>query len=243
MKTSVFVSLMCGMLAAAGCAPRGYETVEERQTRGMMRGMTEEQQELNRLVSDAADVYQRFLAKKRGDLPLNRLENERACVAVVPNFTTTALGVGVAGGRGIVSCKRMGANSPWSAPAFFTISTTSLGAQLGRQSSEVVTYVIGDNAGESFARGDTFKLGSELDATAGRMGGDIAVSGRQGRVYAMNKQGAFLGLSLSGSSITPDAEANARYYGREASPQAILFENAVSATPEGSRFTSLLAQG
>ena len=57
--------------------------------------------------------------------------------------------------------------------------------------------------------------------------------------YARAK-GLFAGMSLSGSSLDPDGDANQRLYGKAVSAREIVTGNAVKATPGGQSLVSLL---
>lgn len=244
MRKPVALLLAIAVSTVVGCTSRKveYAPAVSYEPHAMMRGEPAAP-DLTQTMNDAANAYQSFLDKRANAVPVSRLQNDAACVAVVPTFTSTALVVGTSGGRGVVTCKAAGAGSPWSAPSFFSIRNTSLGAQLGRETSSLITYAIGNDAVSRFTRGDTFTLGTDIGATAGGVSGDLALSTRGGvQSYVVDRSGAFVGASLSGSSITPDTGADERYYGTGMTPGQILTRAAVEEpmTPAALRFISLL---
>ena len=70
--------------------------------------------------------------------------------------------------------------------------------------------------------------------TAGAVGGgsDILSYGRA--------KGLFAGMSLNGSSMSPDSDANERLYGKQLSAREIVVGNAAKPTPGGQTLVSLL---
>ena len=53
-------------------------------------------------------------------------------------------------------------------------------------------------------------------------------------------KGLFAGVSLNGTSLDPDEDANQRLYGKAVSAREIVTGNAIKATPGGQSVVSLL---
>ncbi len=53
-------------------------------------------------------------------------------------------------------------------------------------------------------------------------------------------RGVFVGISLEGSTLRPDKDANHRLYGKEASAQTIVLESKVDAPPAGAKLVGRL---
>jgi len=53
-------------------------------------------------------------------------------------------------------------------------------------------------------------------------------------------RGVFAGISLEGSTLRPDKDANHRLYGKEASAQKIVLESKVDAPPAGAKLVGRL---
>jgi lipid-binding SYLF domain-containing protein len=53
-------------------------------------------------------------------------------------------------------------------------------------------------------------------------------------------RGVFAGISLSGSTVRPDNDANERVYGKKISARAIVLENAVKPTADADELLNVL---
>jgi len=174
------------------------------------------------------------------DVPADVLAKAN-CVIVLPSVKKFAFGVGGTGGRGPMVC-RGGKNfsGPWSAPAMFTIGGASAGFQVGGSSTDFVLLVMSPTAVDKVTAGKT-KVGNDMTAAAGPSGSTSAgaVGGADILSYGRAK-GLFAGVSLNGSSLEPDSDANKRLYGKAVSANDILRANAVQVTPAGQSLVSLL---
>ena len=188
-------------------------------------------------LNNATSVLRAMVSSK--DVPADVLA-KADCVIVLPSVKKFAIGFGGTGGRGPMTC-RGGKNfsGRWSAPAMFTIGGASAGFQVGGTSTDFVLVVMAPSAMDKILTGKA-KVGSDMTAAAGpgatstgSIGGaDILTYGRA--------KGLFAGMSLSGSSLDPDSDANARLYGKAVSARDIVVGNAVKATPGGQSLATLL---
>jgi SH3 domain-containing YSC84-like protein 1 len=85
------------------------------------------------------------------------------------------------------------------------------------------------------------KVGSDMTAAAGPTGATSAgsVGGADILTYGRTK-GIFAGVSLSGATLEPADDANARLYGKTAAAHDIVLNNAVKTTAGGQSLVSLL---
>jgi SH3 domain-containing YSC84-like protein 1 len=186
-------------------------------------------------ISNGTSVLTAMLSGK--DVPADTLA-KADCVLVVPNYKKGGLVLGIAGGRGPMSC-RTGSNfeGKWSAPAMYTTSSISGGLQAGGSSSDFVILLMNKKAVDAFMQQKS-KLGRDASvaagpgATAGSVGGDVLTYART--------SGVFAGLSLGGATFEPDSKANERLYDKPVSASQILLENAVQPTPAGQGYIDLL---
>ena len=186
-------------------------------------------------ISNGTSVLTAMLSAK--DVPADTVAKAN-CLVVIPNYKKGGLVIGVAGGRGPMSC-RTGADfsGKWSAPAMYTVSDVSAGLQIGGTSSDFVLLLMDKKAVDAFMQQKT-KLGRDASvaagpgATAKSVGGDVLTYART--------SGVFAGLSLGGATLEPDNKANERLYDKPVSASQILLENAVQPTPAGQAFDSLL---
>jgi len=163
------------------------------------------------------------------------------CIVVLPSVKKAAFLVGGSGGRGPMSC-RGGKNfsGKWSAPAMYTIGGASYGLQIGGSSTDFVLLVMASTAVDKVLNGKV-KVGSDMTAAAGPSGATTAgaVGGADILSYGRAK-GLFAGMSLNGSSMSPDSDANERLYGKAISAREIVIGNAAKPTPGGQSLVSLL---
>jgi len=122
----------------------------------------------------------------------------------------------------------------------FTIGGASAGFQLGGSSTDFVLLVMSPTAVDKVTAGKT-KVGNDMTAAAGPSGATSAgaVGGADILSYGRAK-GLFAGVSLNGSSLEPDSDANKRLYGKAVSANDILRANAVQVTTAGQSLVSLL---
>ena len=156
------------------------------------------------------------------------------CVAVVPSMVKGGFIVGGQHGRGVATCRLP--NRQWSAPAFFTISGGSFGAQIGVEDVQLVMVVMNDE-GMKHMLEDKFKIGANASAAGGPVGRHASANtdwklDTQILTYSRAK-GAFAGVDLGGSWIERDKDTTAAYYGRDIGNRE-LFDGRVSA-PESAR--------
>jgi lipid-binding SYLF domain-containing protein len=148
------------------------------------------------------------------------------CVIVFPSVKKFALGIGGSYGRGAISC-RGGEQfeGPWGAPAMFALEGASIGFQLGGQSTDFVLLVMNHGGAESVLTSKV-KIGADASAAAGPKGRAAGASTdivmRAEILTYSRARGLFAGVSLEGSTLRSDGDANERVYGRELSAREIV---------------------
>ena len=107
------------------------------------------------------------------------------------------------------------ANGP--TPAFLSITGGSFGAQIGAEQIDLVLVVLNRDGVEKLLKNE-FKIGGDASVAAGPVGrGTEASTDIQltAEILSYSRaRGLFAGVSLEGSSIREDEDANQRYYGR-----------------------------
>src|ERR1700678_1119978 len=150
------------------------------------------------------------------DIPQDLLD-KADCVVVFPTVLKAAFVVGASYGRGAMTC-RMGPNfnGPWGAPSMMALEGGSIGFQIGGQATDFVLLVMNDR-GANGILASKVKLGGDASVAAGPVGRDASaetdVSLRAEILSYSRARGVFAGVSLEGSTIRPDNDANARIYG------------------------------
>ena len=135
-------------------------------------------------------------------------------VAIFPAVTKAGLGI-----EGVVFLRQ--SNGRWTGPAFMGISGASIGFQIGVQSVGLVLVITNEQGLRAFTGGNSFKLGADVAIAAGPVGRDTSAA-TDGRAkasiysYSMSK-GLFAGISIDGSVINQNRDANKAYWGRDIS--------------------------
>jgi SH3 domain-containing YSC84-like protein 1 len=178
------------------------------------------------------------------NIPQELLEKAE-CVIVIPSMTKLALGVGGSYGRGAMVC-RTGATftGAWGAPAMYSLEGGSFGLQLGGESTDVVLLVM-NNRGVKALLNSKVKLGANLSASAGPKGRNAEAatdSSLRAEILSYSRsRGLFAGVSLEGTSLRPDNDANAQVYGRKMTAKTIIAGNRrVSVPDSGQHFVDVL---
>jgi lipid-binding SYLF domain-containing protein len=151
------------------------------------------------------------------------LANKAVCAVVVPGLKKGGFIVGAKYGRGFASCRN--ANGGWTAPAGMRIEGGSFGLQIGGAASDVVILVMNKSGMEKLLK-SKFTLGGDATAAAGPVGREAdaqtdALMHAEMLTWAKSK-GVFGGISLDGSTMRPDDEANKELYGASATNPEIL---------------------
>jgi lipid-binding SYLF domain-containing protein len=179
------------------------------------------------------------------DIPQDLLDNAE-CVVVYPSVLKAAFVLGGSYGRGAMSC-RTGEHftGPWSAPTMMALEGGSVGFQIGGQATDFVLLVMNGRGAHAILKSKV-KLGADASAAAGPKGRNASaetdVTMRAEILTYSRARGLFAGISLAGSSVRPDHDANARVYGRKIEAEAIVFNGAVAVPPAAQKFIATLNQ-
>ena len=171
------------------------------------------------------------------DIPQDLLDRAD-CVIVIPSVKKAAFIVGASYGRGAMSC-RTGEHwdGAWSAPSMMALEGGSFGLQAGGQSTDFVILVM-NRRGASSLLSSKVKIGADASAAAGPKGrnaqADTDIYMRAEMLTYSRAQGLFAGVSLEGSTLRPDTDANERLYGRKINPKDIVRGGTV-AVPEAAK--------
>lgn len=166
------------------------------------------------------------------------------CAIVFPSVKKVAIGIGGSYGRGAISCRGgKEFTGPWSAPAMFAVEGGSIGFQLGGQATDYLLLVMNPRGAESVL-GSKVKLGADASAAAGPKGRTAAAATdivMKAEILSYSRaRGLFAGISLEGSTLRSDGDANKNLYGRELTAQQIIRQGAVKTTPAGKALVDLL---
>ena len=161
------------------------------------------------------------------------------CVLILPDVKKFGFGIGGHGGRGPLLC-RSGANfkGKWSAPAMYSVGGASIGLQAGGSSTDFVLLLMNEKVVNQILNGKT-KMGTDATAAAGP--GATAASASDADILTYGRaEGLFAGVSLGGSSLEPDNDANHRLYSKTVTATDIVRGNDVKPTADGKALVTML---
>src|SRR5579864_6286672 len=177
------------------------------------------------------------------DIPQDVLD-KADCVVVLPSVLKFAIGIGGSYGRGVMTCRGgKDFKGPWGAPTMMALEGGSLGLQLGGQATDFVLLLMSPRSAESILTSKV-KLGGDVSAAAGPVGRNASaetdVTLRAEILSYSRARGLFAGISLAGSTLRADNDANKNLYGKETSAKAIVFNHAVPVPPSAKTLLATL---
>lgn len=181
-------------------------------------------------LRDAVTVFGEIMKAEDNAIP-NAILSKAEGIAIFPGTIKAGFIFGGLRGRGVLSARSGGG---WSPPAFLTLTGGSFGLQIGGQAADVI-LVINDRRGlENLVR-NQFTLGADASVAAGPVGRDAkAATDLQLRAQILSysrARGLFAGLTINGSTVRGDRDANERFYGRRLETKQIVLERAAG-SPE-----------
>lgn len=181
-------------------------------------------------VRDATTVFGEIMGAEDKAIP-SAILGKAEGIAIFPDTVRAGFIVGGTRGRGILSVRSA---TGWSAPAFMTLTGGSFGLQIGGQAADII-LVINDRRGlENLVR-NQFKIGADASVAAGPVGRDAqAATDIQLRAQILSysrARGLFAGVTINGSTIRQDVDANERFYGQRLETKQIVFDGAAG-SPE-----------
>ncbi len=175
-------------------------------------------------VVGAAVVLKEVAEIPEKGIPTDLL-NKSICVAVIPSLKKGGFIFGAAYGKGVISCRTDNGDGPWSAPSMLTIQGGSFGLQIGAQAVDLVLVIMNLSGLESLLD-SKFTLGGDASVAAGPVGRDAAAqtdAWLSAKILAYSRsRGLFGGITVRGSTVRPDRDANQVLYGKEVSPKDLL---------------------
>jgi len=220
---SISASITVGLLLLAFSTPADKEKDEDR-------------------VKDAGRVFTEIL-NAPDSIPQGVLD-KADCVVIFPSVLKAAFIVGGSYGRGVMTC-RTGPNfsGPWGAPSMMALEGGSFGFQIGGEATDFVLLVMNDQ-GANGILSSKVKLGGDASVAAGPVGrtasAETDASMRAEILSYSRARGAFAGVSLEGSTIRPDTDANRKIYGEKLSARDIVLRHETTAPPEAQQLLATL---
>jgi lipid-binding SYLF domain-containing protein len=165
------------------------------------------------LDTDTAALSE-LMANPAESIPRDLLRSAK-CVTSL-HIVKAGLVWGLRGGSGVVSCRTQ--SGEWSNPVFIELGAASWGFQIGVEVVDLTLVFTNHDARESFEKGN-FTLGAAGGLTAGPMGRELSAGTNyklEDVIYSYSRtRGLYVGISLEGSVLRPDAESNRALYGSQ----------------------------
>jgi lipid-binding SYLF domain-containing protein len=174
-------------------------------------------------VRDATTIFGEIMAAEDKAIP-NAILSKATGIAIFPSTIKAGLVFGGIRGRGVLSGR--GANG-WSSPAFLTLTGGTFGLQIGGESADIILVINGDRGLQNLVS-NQFKIGTDAAIAAGPVGRDAqAATDIQLRAQILSysrARGLFAGVTINGSTIRQDVDANERFYGKRLTTKQIVFD-------------------
>lgn len=174
-------------------------------------------------LREAAKILDETMNVPEKAIPSAILEKAEA-VAVCPSVIKAGLGIGGQHGRCVLSARNREAGA-WSQPAFLSLTGGSFGAQIGAQAVDLILVVMNRRGLENLLKNE-FKIGADASVAAGPVGrGAEAATDITFRAEILSysrARGLFAGVTLNGSVIQEDEDANKQFYGRPVSNRDLI---------------------
>jgi lipid-binding SYLF domain-containing protein len=166
-------------------------------------------------VNDAIEVVEEMIEIPEEGIP-EALLSKAYGIAIIPKVIKAAWVVGGRFGKGVLLVR--GERGQWGNPCFIRIAGGSVGWQIGIQSADIILVFKRKKSIESITEGK-ITLGADAAVAAGPVGRRAEVSTDielEAEIYSYSKsRGLFAVVSIEGSAIQIDEDANADFYDRE----------------------------
>lgn len=199
-----------GLLAALALPAYGQKKEEER-------------------VENAGKVMQEIL-NAPDSIPQSVLD-KADCVVVLPSVLKAAFIVGGSYGRGVMTCRGgKDFQGKWGAPTMMALEGGSAGLQIGGQATDFVLLMMNSRSAAGVLASKV-KLGGDASAAAGPVGrtasAETDATMRAEILSYSRARGAFAGVSLTGSTLRADNDANENLYGKKLEAKEIVLAGAI----------------
>jgi lipid-binding SYLF domain-containing protein len=200
------------------------------------------QQKEEERVENAGKVMQEIL-NAPDSIPQSVLD-KADCEVVLPSVVKFAIGIGGSYGRGVMTCRGgKDFQGKWGAPTMMALEGGSVGLQLGGEATDFVLLLMNPRSASAILTSKV-KLGGDASAAAGPVGrtasAETDVTMRAEVLTYSRARGLFAGVSLAGSTLRPDNDANKNLYGKKLEAKDIVLTGEVKAPPSASTLITTL---
>lgn len=157
--------------------------------------------------------------------PAQNLLRKAKGVVICPNIFRAGFFFGGEGGGCVMSART--ADGGWSYPAIYGMGGGSFGLQAGVQNAEVMMIIMTDG-GLNALLNSQFKIGGDAGISIASFGtgvnGSMSTAINADIVSFSKSQGLYGGVSLAGSIMSNDSNAEQKYYGQALGARQIVVE-------------------
>ena len=194
-------------------------------------------------LKEAAGVMTAIMASPDKGIPRDLLDRAE-CAVVFPSVKKVAFIVGGSYGRGVITCRSGQAfHGPWTAPGMFALEGAGFGLQIGGEATDFVLLIMNEKGAES-VMSSKVKLGADASAAAGPVGRTTSAETdvvMKAEILSWSRaKGLFGGVSLEGSTLRSDDNANKKLYGQKLNAKEIVREGKVQTPDAGKPLIDLL---
>ncbi|GAA3965155.1 lipid-binding SYLF domain-containing protein [Allohahella marinimesophila] len=166
-------------------------------------------------LQEAATV----LEAMKKDPDFEQLLQDAKGVFLVPNYARAALGVGAAGGEGVLLTSQ---NGEWSGPMFYNMGAINAGVEIGIEAGQIAMVLNTDKAVETFMDEHNFSLNADAGLTIVDYSKRGQASWGKGDIVIWSDtEGAFVDAAVTVEDIFWDEEENKAFYGKDVTPQTV----------------------
>lgn len=174
----------------------------------------DEAMDARHVIDEATIAVERVRAEHKPAEDLEGLLSRARGVLIVPSYYKAGFILGGSYGDGVLLKRQRGGT--FGDPAFYRMTSGSIGLQAGMQSAEIMFMILTDK-GMQAVLDDEFKIGANVGISIGSVGAgaEAATTTNVGNdivAYSLNA-GLFAGGSFEGSIIKPRKDWNAAVYG------------------------------
>jgi lipid-binding SYLF domain-containing protein len=202
----------------------------------MMTSAQADQSDRRELVKNSAFVMDEIMDSPDGGIPQSLISKAKAII-IFPTMLKGGFLVAARYGQGVATVRSEKTGS-WGPPAFLTTVGGSFGFQIGAQAVDLVLLVMTERGLNGLLK-DKFTLGADVGIAAGPVGryaeagADVLM---QGEIYSYSRsKGVFAGVSLKGTVIMANNDANNEYYRQDLTSKEILISHRIKRVPKSTR--------
>lgn len=197
----------------------------------------EDYSEAQALVYNSVHVLKNFQADRNLEWFRDNVQHAEG-ILIVPQMLKGGFVVGGSGGSGILLAHDDKTDS-WSYPAFYTITSLTLGLQIGAEASELILLIMTKKGLESMLS-TSYTLGADVTIAAGPVGLGAKAATADILAFAKSK-GVFGGISIEGAMVSTRNDWNSAYYKQPLIPTDILMDHLVT-NPHADELRATLSQ-